>query len=120
MDTKETTREYTIDAAGKRLGKVATEAASLLLAKNSPDFTRHSVAPVTVKITNASKMDISEKRGQEIFQTYSGYPGGQKSETLDHLAHRRGYGEVLQRVILGMLPKNKLRSVRIKNLEVTE
>lgn len=113
-------REHIIDANGKRLGRVATEAATVLLGKDSPDFAKNVVAPVMVKITNASKLDISDKRGTEEFQTYSGHPGGRKVETLDHLAHRRGYGEVMRRVVNGMLPKNKLRKLRMQNLEVTE
>lgn len=112
--------EYIINAEGKRLGKVATEAASVLLGKNSPAFTKNSVAPVTVTIENASKLDISEKKGGEEFQTYSGYPSGRKVETLAHLAGRRGYGEVVRRVVGGMLPKNKLHKLRMKNLVVTE
>lgn len=120
METQTEKKEYTIDANGKRLGRVATEAASVLLGKNSPDFTKNTAAAVSVKITNASKLDISESRAGEIFQTYSGYPGGRKEETLGHLAARRGYGEVVRRVVGGMLPKNKLHKVRMKNLEVTE
>ena len=53
MSTPETKTEYKIDAAGKRLGKVATEAASVLNGKNSADFTKHIVPNVTVKIENA-------------------------------------------------------------------
>ena len=113
-------RVHEIDAKGKRLGRVATEAAHVLLGKDRADFAKHVIAPVTVRIVNASAMDISEKRGTETFQTYSGYPGGRRVETLEHLARRRGYGEVVRRVISGMLPKNKLRTVRLKNLEVTE
>ena len=113
-------KEFTIDATGKRLGRIATEAASILLGKNSPEFTKSSVMPVSVKITNSSKLDISEKRGETEFQTFSGYPGGRKVETLDHLAKRRGYGEVVRRVVSGMLPKNKLHKLRMHNLEVSE
>lgn len=114
------TREHIIDATGKRLGRVATEAATVLLGKDSPEFAKNIVAPVTVKIENASKLDISEKRATEVFQTYSGYPGGRKEETLGHLAERRGYAEVVRRVVNGMLPKNKLQKLRMHNLEVTE
>lgn len=120
MDAAITTREHVIDAKGKRLGRVATEAASVLLGKDTPEFTKNIVANVTVKIINAKDLDISEKRAAEEFQTYSGYPGGQKVETLGHLGARRGYGEVLRRVINGMLPKNKLRKLRLKNLEISE
>ncbi|HEU4677703.1 MAG TPA: uL13 family ribosomal protein [Candidatus Paceibacterota bacterium] len=113
-------KEYTIDAEGKRLGRVATEAASVLLGKNTTHFTKHTVEPVVVKIVNASKLDISDKRATEEFQSYSGFPGGRRVETLGHLATRLGYGEVVRRVVAGMLPKNKLHTPRMHNLEVTE
>jgi large subunit ribosomal protein L13 len=113
-------REHVIDASEKRLGRVATEAAHTLLGKDRPDIEKNIVAPVTVKIINASKLDITEKRAAMEFQTYSGYPGGRKVETLGHLATRRGYEEVVRRVVSGMIPKNKLHKGRMKNLQVTE
>jgi len=113
-------KEYIIDATNKRLGRVATEAASVLLGKNTTHFAKNVVEPVIVKITNAAQLDINEKRGTEEFQSYSGYPGGRRVESLDHLAKRLGYGEVVRRVVGGMLPKNKLHSPRLHNLEVTE
>lgn len=120
MTTTTTNRDYTIDATGKRLGVVATEAAKVLLGKTDVDFAKHTVASVTVTISNASKLDISEKRKTEVYQTYSGYPGGLRSETLDHLGTRRGYAEVLRRTIGGMLPNNKLKKPMLKNLVITE
>lgn len=120
MSNENTKKEYVIDAKGKRLGRIATEAASVLLGKNSPDFTRNNIADVNVKIENASQMDITESRKKEIYQSYSGYPGGRRTETLDHLGKRLGYAEVLRRTIKGMLPKNKLRKPTLHNLEVTE
>lgn len=113
--------EHIIDAQGKRLGRVATEAASYLIGKDSPEFTKNIPADTTVKVVNARLMDISEKKADmETYQTYSGYPGGQTVETLGELAKRRGYKEVLFRSISGMLPKNRLRDVRLKNLEITD
>lgn len=120
MTTETTKREYTIDAQGKRLGKVATEAATYLMGKDQPDFTKNILAPVTVTISNVSKMDITEKRKGDIYQSYSGYPGGRNEETLEHLGERLGYGEVVRRTINGMLPKNKLQPLMMKNLIVTE
>ncbi len=120
METQNTVKTYTIDAKGKRLGVIATEASSVLLGKNSADFTKHLAAEVKVNITNASSMDIPEKKKSEIYQTYSGYPSGLRSEKLSHLGKRRGYAEVLRRTISGMLPNNKLKKVLIKNLVITE
>lgn len=120
MTTPETTTTYSIDAKGKRLGKIATEAASVLMGKNSTNFAKHTIEDVKVEISNVSKMDITERKGTEIYQTYSGYPGGQKNETLDHLANRRGYAEVVRRTIGGMLPNNKLKKQLLKNLVISE
>jgi large subunit ribosomal protein L13 len=118
MTTELTT--HTIDATGKRLGSIATEAATVLMGKNQPDFAKHVLTPVQVKIENASKMDIPEKKKGEIYQSYSGYPGGRRTETLEHLGQRLGYSEVVRRTIKGMLPKNKLQARMMKHLIVTE
>jgi large subunit ribosomal protein L13 len=99
---------------------VATEAASYLIGKNSPSVTRNNVTPVSVHIINASKLDVSLKKTKDIYQSYSGYPGGRTTETLEHLGKRRGYGEVVKRTVKGMLPKNKLQPLMLKNLTITE
>lgn len=120
MTTTESTKTYTIDAAGKRLGKVATEAATYLLGKNDPNFAKHIMADVAVVIENASKLDINEKRSQDIYQSYSGYPGGRREETLEHLGTRLGYSEALRRTIGGMLPSNKHKKPLLLKLTITE
>jgi large subunit ribosomal protein L13 len=116
----ETQKTYTIDATGKRLGKVATEAASVMLGKNDPNYARHIMADVRVEINNVSKLDIPESKESEIYQSYSGYPGGRKTEPLIHLAKRLGYSEVVKRTIGGMLPSNKHKKRLLVNLIVTE
>lgn len=120
MTTTDTTRTYTIDATDKRLGDIATEAARYLIGKDNPDFAKHMVADAAVTIVNASKMDIPEKKKFEIYQSFSGYPGGRRTETLEHLGERLGYAEVLRRTIAGMLPSNKLKKPMMKNLSITE
>lgn len=114
------TQTYTIDAKGKRLGNIATEAASILMGKDQVNFAKNIAANVTVTIENASKMDIPEKKKGEIYQSYSGYPGGRNEETLEHLGKRLGYAEVVRRTVAGMLPNNKLKNPRLKNLIITE
>ncbi len=113
-------KEYIIDASGKRLGRLATEVATILLGKNTTHFAKNIAEPVVVKVTNAKLLDINEKRGKGEFQSYSGYPGGRRVETLQHLATRLGYSEVVRRVVSGMIPKNRLHTRRMLNLEVTE
>lgn len=120
MTTETQKKEYVIDATGKRLGRVATEAATILNGKHSPDFARNEVPDVTVRIENASKLDIREGKETEEYQSYSGYPSGRRVETLEHLGGRLGYAEVIRRTVKGMLPRNRLQKVRMKNLQVTE
>ncbi|MCB9810914.1 MAG: uL13 family ribosomal protein [Candidatus Nomurabacteria bacterium] len=120
METQANTKVHTIDAAGKRLGRLATEVATILNGKDQADFARNLAADVRVEITNASKLDIPEGKKSEIYQTYSGHPGGRKTETLEHLGERRGYSEVVRRTIAGMLPNNKLKKVLLKNLVISE
>ena len=120
MNTQTTTKLHTIDATGKRLGVLATEVTTILMGKNQPDFARHLVADVKVEVTNDSKLDIPEKKKAEIYATFSGFPGGRKVETLDHLAKRRGYAEIVRRTIGGMLPHNKLKKILLKNLVISE
>ena len=111
--------EYTIDAQGKKLGRVATEAAHVLMGKHTADFAKHKVAEVTVRIVNSDKIDISlKKETQKIYTRYSGYPGGLKVETLSDVILKKGYEEVLRRAVYGMLPTNKLRAQRMKQLVI--
>lgn len=112
---------HTIDAQGKKLGRIASEAASYLLGKNSPTFEKNKVADVEVVIINANKTDINaRKKSSDVYVTYTGHRGGLNSETLGHLIKRRGMSEVFRRAVLRMMPDNKLRDKRIKNLIVKE
>lgn len=117
--TKTTT--YTIDAAGKALGRVASEAAKALIGKMSPDYTPNVRSDVKVTITNASKLVVREKKLlQKTFTRYTGFPGGFKKESLGRLNARKGEGEAVRRAVASMLPKNTMRVARMKNLTVTE
>ena len=113
--------KYTIDAQGKKLGRVASEAASILIGKNLPSFTKNTVADSIVEITNASKLDLSaKKKDGDVYVTYTGHRSGLRSETLGALLKRRGFSEVLTRAITRMIPDNKLRNPRLKNLIIKE
>jgi large subunit ribosomal protein L13 len=113
---------HTLDAQGKKLGRVASEAAALLMGKNTITFVRNAAPDVKVVIVNASKADISEKKKVEkTYKRYSGFPGGQTVESLGKVSKSaKGYSEVFRKAIKGMLPKNKLQTPMLKNLSITE
>ncbi len=116
-----TNTTHTIDASNRALGRVASEAAALLNAKNSIHFVKNRVADVTVKVINASKIKITgNKMKESVHKSFSGYPSGLKEMPLSYVADKKGYSELIKHAVLGMLPKNKLQDIRMKNLEVTE
>ena len=109
----------TIDATKKSLGRVASEAAKVILGKHKATFAKNIVTGEAVTITNASKIKITgDKEAQKEYVRYSGYPGGQKIENYAMLTARRGHAEAIRRAVLGMLPKNKLQAKRIKLLTI--
>jgi len=116
-----TITKHTIDATGKKIGRVATLAASYLIGKNRTDFQKNIVPNVEVEILNASKADIGEKKkSDKVYVHYTGYRGGLVSENLNDLIKRKDYSEVFKLAVDKMLPKNKLRKIMIKNLKVSE
>ncbi len=113
--------KYTIDAQGKKIGRVASEAASILMGKNTTTFAKNTVADSKIEIINVNAADVSaRKKEKDTYVTYTGFRGGLNSESLGRLINRAGMKEVFRRAIYRMLPDNKLRDVRIKNLTIKE
>ncbi len=111
----------TIDARDKKLGRVASEAASILMGKNRPDFARNRIPVQEVRIINASYIDLRDKKKEEkIYQIYSGYPGGKREVVLNKMIETKGYTEVFRKAIRGMLPPNKLRAKMLKQLTISD
>jgi large subunit ribosomal protein L13 len=112
--------KYTVDAQGRSLGRVASEAASALLGKKSVHFVKNLVIPTEVTIINGSKMAMSEKRiSGKIYVHYTGYPGGLRETPMSRMIDNKGIEEVLRTAVDGMLPRNKLRKDRMKRLSIT-
>src|SRR3989344_893683 len=111
---------YIINAEGKALGRVATEAASVLRGKNTPAYRRDRISSTMVRIENAGKLRIDPRKLRgKTYARYSGYPGGLKFETLESLSSRRGISEAVRRAVYCMLPNNHSRARLMKQLSVT-
>lgn len=109
---------HSIDASGRILGKIATEAAGLLMGKHKPIFTRHLDGGDFVVITNAEKVRVTgNKTKQKLYYRHSGYPGGLKSTSLEKLSQTNPT-RVIEYAVKGMLPKNRLRDGMMKRLKV--
>ena len=111
---------YTIDATNKKIGRVATEAAVMLMGKNLTNFKRNAIPDITVEIKNTAKASIDEKKMlQKTYSRYSGYPGGLRKPNALQVVAKKGNKELFKEAVSGMLPKNKLRAKMIKNLKIT-
>ena len=109
---------YVIDAAGQRLGRLATEVAMILRGKNKPNFTPHMDTGDFVIIINAEKVEVTgRKREQKLYRRHSGRPGGMKEETFDKLQARLPE-RIVESAIRGMLPKNSLGRKLFTKLKV--
>lgn len=116
-----TTMKFTIDAQGKRIGRVASAAAARLMGKHTATFTKNTVVQDQVEIVNASKTDMSAKKKQgDVYVTFTGWRGGLEEETLGELIARKGMKEVYTRAIGRMIPRNKLHKARMKNLIIKD
>ena len=121
MAHQSTQKNYDIDASGMTIGRVASEAAKALMGKTFPDYTPHIPSVVRVTISNAKKIRTTEKkRQQKSYTRYSGYPGGLKTESLASLVGRRGNGAAVRKAIERMLPRNTMKTARLKTLVITE
>ena len=110
---------HTIDATDRTLGRVASEAADALLGKLSVHFTKNQALPMTVIIENASKMNLPTSRTRTtVYTRYTGFPGGLREMTMEEMITKKGIEEVVKKTVDGMIPRNRLRAPRMKNLVV--
>ncbi|MCB4791411.1 MAG: 50S ribosomal protein L13 [Elusimicrobia bacterium] len=109
---------HLIDAKGKPLGRIATQAVYLLRGKNKPFYTPHLDCGDHVVVTNVSQIVLTGKKlEQKIDYHHSGYPGGDKYTVYSKLmAEKPEKG--LWLAAKGMLPKNRLAGVQIKRLRI--
>lgn len=107
-----------LDASGRRLGQVATEAAWLLMGKHRPTYTPHVLTGDFVIVTNAAKVSVSgNKQVQKIYYRHSGYPGGMRATPLNVVLQRHPT-RVIEHAVRGMLPKNSLGRQMFRRLKV--
>ncbi|MEK7114213.1 MAG: 50S ribosomal protein L13 [Patescibacteria group bacterium] len=120
-NTKPLPSTYTIDATDRTLGRVASEAAHALLGKRSVHFAKNQAIPTKVIIENAGRLNISTRRKEgKVYTRYTGYPGGFYKTSMAEMITKKGIAAVVKKTVDGMIPRNKLRAPRMKNLVVNE
>lgn len=111
---------YVVDAEGQTLGRLATEVARLLMGKHKATYTRTIDTGDFVVVVNASKIVVTgNKMKDKTYFRHSGYPGGDKTETLETLMTKKPTAAV-ERAVKGMVPSTKLGRAMFKKLKVYE
>ncbi|MBO0841247.1 MAG: 50S ribosomal protein L13 [Sciscionella sp.] len=109
---------HVIDAEDVVLGRLATQAATLLRGKHKPIYAPHADTGDFVVIVNAEKVALTgNKRTDKLVYRHSGYPGGLKQRTVGEMLERQP-ARLVEKTIKGMLPKNKLGRAMFRKLKV--
>ncbi|KKW40135.1 50S ribosomal protein L13 [Candidatus Kaiserbacteria bacterium RIFCSPLOWO2_02_FULL_54_13] len=121
LNTKPALTTHVIDATDRTLGRVASEAAHALLGKRSVHFAKNKALPMKVVIENAGRLNLPKRRTEgKVYTRYTGYPGGLREMTMTDMIAKKGISAVVKKTVDGMIPRNKLRAPRMKNLVITE
>jgi large subunit ribosomal protein L13 len=111
---------HVVDATNLTLGRMSSSIAAILRGKNKAYFTPHFDCGDYVIVINSGKVVLTgNKMDEKEYQTYSGYPGGQKIEVAHEMNSRRP-NLMIERAVKGMLPKNRLGRAMYKKLFVYE
>ena len=111
---------YVIDAEGKTLGRLASQAAAILRGKNKPTFTPHVDCGDYVIVINADKVQITgDQDAKKFYFSHSMYPGGLRVRSTKEMRQKYTV-EWVEKAIKGMLPHNKLGDAQRRHLFVYE
>ena len=109
---------HVIDATDVVLGRLATQAATLLRGKHKPIYAPHLDTGDFVIIINAGKVALTgNKREAKIAYRHSGFPGGLRGTTYADLLEKNPERAV-EKAIKGMLPHNTLGRAQLSKLKV--
>jgi large subunit ribosomal protein L13 len=99
---------HVIDAQDVVLGRLATQAATLLRGKHKPTYAPHVDTGDFVVIINAEKVALTGAKRDQAFQyRHSGFPGGLRKQSFGEVLDTRP-DRLVEKAIKGMLPKNRL------------
>ena len=104
--------------SSKVVGRLASRISTILMGKHKPVFLPHKDNGDFVVVINAADVKFTgNKFKQKLYRWHTGYPGGLKEVSVK-MMHQKKPNELLRRAVWGMLPKNKLRKVRARKLQV--
>ena len=107
-----------IDASGQKLGRLATNVATLLMGKHKAQYSRHLLVGDHVIVVNANKIEVSGKASaMRNYYRHSGYVGHLKTTPMSQVLAKRP-DRVIERAVKGMLPGNRLGKRMLRRLRI--
>ena len=111
-------RWLVVDAAGKPLGRLATQVATVLRGKHKPMYTPHMDTGDFVVVINAKQVALSGRKGEDKkYFSHSMYPGGGSWTSITTVMEKHPE-RVIERAVKGMVPRNRLGRAMMKKLKV--
>ncbi|ORE02401.1 50S ribosomal protein L13 [Rhizopus microsporus var. microsporus] len=111
---------HVVDAKQRVLGRLATNIATTLMGKHKPIYDPASDCGDYVVVINAKDVLVSGKKAeQKLYRHHTMYPGGLKEINFKNL-QANDPTEPIRKAVSGMLPKNRLRQVRLDRLKIFE
>lgn len=109
---------HLVDAEGVVLGRLASQVAAILRGKHKVTFSQNIDTGDYVVVVNAEKVLLTgNKKEQKVYKRYSGYAGGLKEISFKDMQSK--FPErIIQKAVVGMLPKNRLGRQMAKKLRV--
>jgi len=109
---------HVIDAQDVVLGRLATQAATLLRGKHKPIYAPHVDTGDFVVIVNAEKVALTgNKRDQAFVYRHSGHPGGLSKRSFGEMLEKQPE-RLVEQAIKGMLPHTRLGRAMASKLKV--
>ena len=109
---------YVVDASGQALGRLSSRVARILMGKENPKYTPFLDTGDHVIVINADKVKLSGMKSEgKVYQHYTGYPGGLRTESYTRRMSRKPE-LVVEEAVKRMLPKSKLGRQMISKLKV--
>jgi large subunit ribosomal protein L13 len=109
---------YIIDAKDQILGRLATRIASILIGKEKAEIVPNVDCGDYVVVINSDDIKLTRgKENKKMYYSYSGYPGGLR-ETVFSDQLKKDSSKIILDAVKNMLPKNKLRDLRMNRLFV--
>ena len=109
---------YVIDAAGKTLGRLATEIANRLRGKHKAEYTPHVDTGDYIVVVNAAKVSVTGNKAKDkVYHHHTGYVGNLKSATFEEMLAKHPE-RVIEIAVKGMMPKNPLGRAMFRKLHV--